>query len=376
MNPLIEKAYKQFASSMPWLMDRTVFLTRHGSHAYGLNTATSDEDFKGFCVATWDYYLGYLKKFEQAECKDPDCVIYDIRKFFNLAADCNPSIIEVLYTDQSDWVLVSPIFKEIAGARDLFLSQKAQHTFSGYALSQLKRIKRHYEWLHNPPKEEPTRAKFKLPEHTVIPADQRAAVAAAVQGKLAEWDGLMDFDPLDQASVVAIRNKISTYVEQITLGCNDAIWTAAARTIGVPDNFIEAMQMERSYNKAREEWNQYQNWKKTRNPARAELEAKYGYDTKHGMHLVRLMRMGAEILTTGKVIVKRPDRDELLAIRNGEWSYEKLIDYAEKMDIFLDEAAAKSPLPKSPNRAKLDGLCQKLTSIALQAPSHLKPDVV
>jgi hypothetical protein len=32
--------------------------------------------------------------------------------------------------------------------------------------------------------------------------------------------------------------------------------------------------------------------------------------------------MGYEILTQGKVIVKRPDREEILAIKNGAWSYE------------------------------------------------------
>src|ERR1039458_5020213 len=34
---------------------------------------------------------------------------------------------------------------------------------------------------------------------------------------------------------------------------------------------------------------QYNGWKAQRNPKRAELEAKFGYDTKHAMHLVRLM---------------------------------------------------------------------------------------
>mgnify|MGYP001607055563 CR=1 FL=1 len=46
---------------------------------------------------------------------------------------------------------------------------------------------------------------------------------------------------------------------------------------------------------------------------------------KHAMHLVRLMRMCKEILITCEVVVKRPDREELLAIRNGAWSYYKLI---------------------------------------------------
>ncbi|AEZ66297.1 hypothetical protein phiTE_131 [Pectobacterium phage phiTE] len=38
---------------------------------------------------------------------------------------------------------------------------------------------------------------------------------------------------------------------------------------------------------------------KNRNAARHELEEKFGYDTKHAMHLVRLLRMSQEILETG-----------------------------------------------------------------------------
>ena len=86
------------------------------------------------------------------------------------------------------------------------------------------------------------------------------------------------------------------------------------------------------YLAAKETWNNYWTWKKNRNVARNELEEQFGYDTKHAMHLVRLLRMGAEALEFGKVIVKRPDAEELLSVRNGAWTYEELIEYAEHMD--------------------------------------------
>jgi predicted nucleotidyltransferase len=241
--------------------------------------------------------------------------------------------------------------------RDLFLSRKAKHTFTGYAISQLKRIQRHYEWLHHPPTKEPVRTDFGLPERTLIPADQRAAVEANVKAQLAEWDGLLDWDGLDVASTIAIRGKMSQYLEDITLGNDDKMWVAAARTIGVPENFIRLTEMERAYNNARRVWNQYQEWKLKRNPTRAALEAKSGYDTKHGMHLVRLMRMGYEILSEGKVIVKRPDAEELLSIRNGAWSYETIVTYAKDMEAKIDAAEKTSPLPRAPDRGTLDNIC-------------------
>ena len=61
------------------------------------------------------------------------------------------------------------------------------------------------------------------------------------------------------------------------------------------------------------------------NVKRPELVEKHGYDTKHAMHLWRLLRMCAEILETGRVLVRRPDADELLAIRDGAWRYDAII---------------------------------------------------
>lgn len=78
---------------------------------------------------------------------------------------------------------------------------------------------------------------------------------------------------------------------------------------------------------------------------------------KHAMHLVRLMRMGKEILSEGKVIVYRPDRDELKAIRDGAWKYDKVEEYAEQMEQEIASLYVSSTLPKEPNRNELDKLC-------------------
>lgn len=73
-------------------------------------------------------------------------------------------------------------------------------------------------------------------------------------------------------------------------------------------------------------------------------------NTKHAMHLVRLLRMGAEALETGILNVKRPDAAELLEIRNGAWTYDELVKYAESMDKHVCEVLyKKTSLPRNPN---------------------------
>lgn len=312
-------AFPNYNGNLAWLQERTIYLVKHGSVAYGTNIEGSDIDYKGVCIPPSNYYHGYLNHFEQEEGKDPDLAVYEIRKFFKLAADANPSIIEVLWVDEADIVQCNDIGRKLIDHRDLFLSRKARHTFSGYAISQLKRIKLHRDWLLHPVKDPPTRAEYDLPDNALMNASEYGATQSLIDKKV----------PISE-SVLYIFNK------------------------------------EREYKTARMRYDQYQNWLKTRNPARAAMEAKFGYDGKHALHLCRLMRMCKEILETGKVIVKRPDRDELLAIRSGEWSFDKLIEYSKTMDQNMEAVMNASPLPHSPDRNKLDALCQSMVESMMQ----------
>lgn len=366
MHHVIETIVKR-NPNLKWMEQGTVLLVRHGSHAYGTNVATSDEDFKGVAIPTKEYFLGSINKFEQAELKapDPDTVIYDIRKFFTLATECNPNIIEVLHTDTSDHFIVDPIGEIILEHKNDFLSKKIKYTFLGYAVSQLKRIKTHKQWIVNPPKASPTRKELGLPEQTLIPADQLMAAQAEVQKELDRFQ--FDFlEGLDESTKIGIRGTVAEMLAELKI-TTDQHWMAAARKIGLSDNLIEVMKMERQYTAAKREWDQYQNWKKNRNPTRAALEEKFGYDTKHAYHLVRLTRMAEEAQTTGKIIVKRiHDREELLDIRNGAWSFEKLMDFTEKATANAELLYKNSNvLPNLPDKNKLDKLLVELVEKSL-----------
>jgi hypothetical protein len=131
---------------------------------------------------------------------------------------------------------------------------------------------------------------------------------------------------------------------------------------------------EKRYSTALKEWQQYESWKTNRNAGRAELEAKYGYDCKHGMHLVRLMRMCREILEGKGVLVRRADAEELLAIRQGAWSYEKLIEWAETEEKKLEELYKTTTLPNTPDRQKLDDLCISLVDMSMSGPEVSKEE--
>jgi uncharacterized protein len=298
-----------------------VFETVHGSTAYGLAREGSDVDLKGVLIGPPAWYHGWRIAPEQVELS-PDHVRFELRKFMRLAADANPNFIEMLWAEPHHHRIVTAQGRRLLDARDLFLSKRVAERFGGYALSQLKRIRTHRVWLLDPPKSAPTRAGFSLPESTVIPADQLAAVETLLnEGNTAEAD--------------------------------------------VSPNFFDLLVRERKYKAAQQHWTSYQQWLTGRNVKRSELEAKFGYDTKHAMHLVRLQRMAIEMLTDGSVLVTRPDRDELLAIRDGAWTYETLEAEADRLGLAITNARQTSPLPDAPNEEALGQLCIELIESSL-----------
>jgi predicted nucleotidyltransferase len=301
-----------------------LFETIHGSRAYGLAREGSDVDRKGVFVAPRRAYLGFAGGPEQLE-HSPDHVWYELRKVMRLACANNPSILEMLWTEEEDRTIAHPAGQRLIDARERFSSKRVADTFGSYALSQLGRIERHRRWLLEPPRVQPSRADFGLPERTVIPKDQLGAAEALIA------DGRIDEAELTPS-------------------------------------FLAILDRERRYRSAMKQWQQHQHWLKSRNPARAALEAAHGYDTKHAMHLVRLTRMAVELLETGVLQVRRVhDRDELLRVRDGAWSYDALLTHVEGERARITAAKARSPLPDAPDEDALDALCDELCADVLCA---------
>ena len=69
------------------------------------------------------------------------------------------------------------------------------------------------------------------------------------------------------------------------------------------------------------------------------------YDGKNMMHCYRLLDTAMDILDGKGLVVKRPNREQLLKIRRGEYEYDNLVAEAEKKIKIMDELFDKSDLP-------------------------------
>lgn len=365
------------------LENRTILLTVAGSKSYGLNTPESDLDVKGVCVPIKPYFLSsqkfevadgqshlepfkkYLHNEELALAKNGfEGSIYEIRKFIHLASECNPNIFDVLFSRDSDILLQTEQGELLRSNRDVFKTKRLKYTLQGYSASQLHRIKLHRGWLLNPILNQPERKDFGLPENPLVPKNQYEAVLSAVKKKMDSWE--LDLGLLDVSDRIYVQNQIENVLAEIELSIGDK-FRLACRTIGIDDNFIEKLVKEREFRAAMENWHKYLEWKRNRNPKRAALEAEFGYDLKHAMHLIRLSLVCKEVLSTGifNVFCMDADKELLMDIRAGKYSYDELIETEVKLSKEINELYLTTKLPKSPNYNKIDELCIQIVECML-----------
>jgi predicted nucleotidyltransferase len=130
-----------------------------GSVAYGVSSDTSDVDVYGICLPPKDLVFPHLageipgfgtqrKRFDAwqehhvaALDKIWDFQIFGIVRFFQLAMENNPNVIDSIFTPRRCVLSSTAIGEYIREHRTDFLHKGAWHKFKGYAYSQLNKIK-------------------------------------------------------------------------------------------------------------------------------------------------------------------------------------------------------------------------------------------
>lgn len=376
----------------------TIFLTLAGSHAHGTARQGSDVDLRGVGVAPLPTRLSLFSTFEQYEGPLPvdlaaavmprlqahptaarclavktECVIFDVAKLLRLCAEANPNALEILFADERDWALETPEWRLLHEERHRFLTKKVQQTFLGYAMAQLKRIRTHRSWLLCPPARKPSREDFGLPAAGgTLGRDDQDRIEKSLAEKVRSY-GIDDID-MPKSTRIAVQERMDAFLRDALAAPDDEVddrmRAVASHASRLPADVVATLNAERRYRAAMKHWDSYQTWQRQRNPARAELEREHGYDTKHAMHLVRLMRMGLEVLESGELHVRRQDAAELQAIRDGALSFEELLGAADRLKDDMERAAAYTTLPDDVDREGVDELALSIVMQASDAPDR------
>lgn len=88
------------------------------------------------------------------------------------------------------------------------------------------------------------------------------------------------------------------------------------------------------------------------NPKRAASIQELGFDSKAMYHVVRLCLELKQLLETGDMDVQR-DREIYKSIRRGDWSLQRIEEWFEREEKYLDALYEKTHLPHSPDWDKL-----------------------
>lgn len=105
-----------------------------GSHAYGLNTPTSDIDYKGVFIQPLESILG-MGYIEQISDEKNDTTFYEIKRYLELVTTNNPNILELLNLPEDMTIYKHPVYNLVLEHRNIFLTKTCKNSFAGYAVS-------------------------------------------------------------------------------------------------------------------------------------------------------------------------------------------------------------------------------------------------
>ena len=91
------------------------------------------------------------------------------------------------------------------------------------------------------------------------------------------------------------------------------------------------------------------------NEKRAETIAEFGYDLKFAYHLVRLLCEVEQIMVEHDLDLER-NREQLKAIRRGEWTLEQVETYFSEKERVLETTYANSTLQHSPDKKAIKNI--------------------
>jgi len=328
-----------------------------GSQAYGLALPHSDTDIKGVFIQPKKEYYG-LTYIDQINNETNDIMYYEIKKFLELLLKNNPNILELLSTPD-DCVLhrhpVMDLFKP-----KMFLSRLCNQTFGQYAYAQIKKARGLNKKILNPLDR---KRKTILDFCYVVKGQGSVPVAEWLtnHGYKQEDCGLVRIDHMRDMYALFHQSQSERKFSGIFSG-DDADEVSLS---SVPEGLQPACILyfnKDGYSVYCKEYRQYWEWVEQRNEERYENTVSHGknYDAKNMMHVFRLLNMAEEIARYKKVNVRRPEREYLLKVRAGEFSYEDLLTQAEDKIQMVDDLFKESDLPEQPHVAKAESILIKI----------------
>lgn len=152
--------HKGLISPPKWLPQNIHYEVMSGSVSYGASSDTSDMDVMGFCIPPKEDIFPHLRGeiagfgrqnqrfdvwqqhhiMDNETRKEYDFSIYSIVKFFHLAMENNPNMVDILFTPQRCVLYCSSVAQVVRDKRKIFLHKGCYQKMRGYSYAQLHKI--------------------------------------------------------------------------------------------------------------------------------------------------------------------------------------------------------------------------------------------
>ena len=356
-----------------------------GSHAYGLNTETSDEDHGGVFICPPEMLMGLRGQYiEQVADEKNDTVFYEFGRWIELLMKANPTALESLFIPERCIIgEVHPMIRYIMDHKEMFLSKECFKTLTGYATSQIGKARGLNKKIVNPVTERKGVLDFCYTfkgqgSESISEFLSRNNLSQKycglvnipnmkdVYGVYYDFAAYFKFEDLDDVTKRNIMYKsglVDADIDKIfnrmdnkeffgyTGICSEDGDSNEIRLSSIPKGEKPICFM--TYNKdgytshCKKYW-EYQDWVKRRNPIRYESNLISNYDCKNVMHCTRLLHMGKELVEGKGFNVERTwDKEMLLNIRNHKYEYEEIIEYIEILYQSIIDNMENCSLPEA-----------------------------
>ena len=322
-----------------------------GSRAYGTNLPESDLDIKGVFIQPQTQFYGFNYTPQISDEKN-DVVYYELKRFIELLAVNNPNILEMLAAPADCIRIKHPLLDPLTPK--LVLSKLCEKAFAGYAMTQIRKARGLNKKILNPI----AKTRKGVLDFCYVPEGQGSI-------PIQTWLKAQGIDAKDcgLSKIPHMKNVYGLYVDEKQhfkglLNKADANEVALSNIpSGLQPQALLSFNRE-GYSTYCKEYKLYWDWVEKRNEARFENTQAHGknYDAKNLMHTFRLLHMAEEIGSGKGIQVRRADREFLLQIRRGAFSYEELVTRAEEKVKAIATTYAKSDLPEHPDQDRLEAL--------------------
>ncbi len=308
-------------------LNNIILLTTGGSYAYGTNIDTSEHisnfDVRGIYLNSKEEILTMNCNDKPIENRELDCTVFPLKQIVNLLVNCNPNVLEILGTKEEHLFICTKEGRLIRNNAEIFLSTKAYTSFGGYAIQQLRRL-------------ENALARDSYPQ-----SEKEKHIMGSIEKQMSTFEDRYKDITNGEFKLYIDKSEKEEYESEIYMDINLKHY---------PLRDFKGMVNEMS--------NVISDYDKLnhRNSKKDELHL-----LKHSMHLIRLLIMGTEILE-GKGIhtYRDKDRDLLLAIRNGQYTYEEIFEMVDVYDKKFKYAKDNSPLPENLDYDKINQLVMEI----------------